>query len=56
MTKNEKALREALASLRAYLKKWDPEQLSGVFPPQARRLLTMVQEVDQKLLELERAL
>jgi len=50
------SLRDALAPLRSYLKNWDQERLYGVTPPEARRLLKQVQEIDAVLLEVERAL
>jgi len=56
MTDNAKRLRDALAPLRRYAKDWNEEQLYGVTPTEARRYLKQVQDVDQALLELERAL
>ncbi len=56
MTDNAKKLRDALAPLRKYAKDWNERQLYGVPPSEARRYLKQVQEVDQVLLEIERAL
>ena len=53
---NAVKLNDALQPLRRYLKGWTPDRLYGVGPPEARRLLKAVQEVDQALLEVERAL
>jgi len=49
-------LHDALAPLRRYLKGWDESRLYGMTPAEARRYLKQVQEVDQTLFELERAL
>jgi hypothetical protein len=48
-------LRAALAPLRAYLRNWQEDRLSGISPGEAQRLLKQVQEVDVVLLEVERA-
>ncbi len=53
---NGRELRDALTSLRKYLKNWSDDQLDGVHPAEARRLLTMVQEIELGLLEVEQAL
>lgn len=49
-------LKEALAPLRVYLKNWTPERLGVMTPREASRLLTQVQEIDNGLFEVERAL
>lgn len=49
-------LTDALVPLHRHLKSWQPEQLHGTTPAQARRLLKMVQEIDAALFEVERAL
>jgi hypothetical protein len=49
-------LRQVLDPLRSYLKNWDESRLAGVYPAEARRLLKVVQEIDQALFEVERAL
>jgi hypothetical protein len=53
---NGRVLRDALTPLRKYLKNWSDDQLDGVHPAEARRLLTMVQESELGLLEVEQAL
>jgi hypothetical protein len=50
------SLHDAITPLRKYLKGWSDERLDGVFPPEARRLLKQVQEIDAALFEVERAL
>ena len=54
--KRGRALRDELAPLRKYVKNWSDDQLDGVDPAEARRLLTLVQEIEHGLFELEHAL
>ncbi len=49
-------LKEVLDPLHKYLKNWNEDRLSGIFPADAKRLLKVVQEIDHTLLEVERAL
>jgi hypothetical protein len=54
--KNGRALRDELAPLRRYLKNWSADRLDAVDPTEARRLLTLVQEIEQGLFKVEHAL
>lgn len=54
--RTRQTLADAMDPLRRYLKNWNEERLRGVTPKQAQRLLKHVQEIDQALFEVERAL
>lgn len=49
-------LRDALMPLRKYLEDWSNDQLDPLHPVEARRLLTMVQEIELELFEVEQTL
>lgn len=54
--KTKVKLKDAIDPLRKYLKNWNEDRLYGMTPKEARKMLAIVQEVDQGLFEVERAL